>query len=520
MNDSKRDCNRKFFASSRFLINQLCARTQAIVCLAIAVYLAQSIPCTGHEQIGDVVVDTDMALDDARALAVVLTAPELNVKAIVTSDGSVTPLVGATNVFRILHFLGITNIQVGAGRALNKPAPPWAERSSTLGWSELPLPPYTTIADATTVLQHVFEQSTNRVIWLCLGPLSNLRALLEAQPKITNRLSRVYYSGGPPDAPDPGWNTKRDPEAARAVFNSGVEIVCVHLPHEQTLLFDNQLYNKIAEFESPAAKLITRLHAHPNVQALLVANHFRAWDETAALALLQPSIGTLQRVSANPKILLLDNCDITRTRTVYLEALRQHERTGSLHKLVTFRVFPTDPELFKPDLQPFVTEIINRHGLEEWKLVILTSELHGHLGIYSILGAKMALRAREVLGADIDELRVESFAGLKPPLSCLNDGLQVGTGATLGHGTIRVVETTTPEPTAVFFHEDRKLRMSVKEEVLKQVKEAIRAAIAAYGDQTPAYFDQVRRIAVEAWRSLDRTNIFEEVIETSIEPGV
>ena len=78
--------------------------------------------------------------------------------------------------------------------------------------------------------------------------------------------------------------------------------------------------------------------------------------------------------------------------------------------------YPTKPEEYRQDVRPFVKPIIARHGLEEFKATLLTNELHRHLGTYSILGAKMGLRAREILGASLDSLTVISLAGLKMSL--------------------------------------------------------------------------------------------------------
>jgi pyrimidine-specific ribonucleoside hydrolase len=47
-------------------------------------------------------------------------------------------------------------------------------------------------------------------------------------------------------------------------------------------------------------------------------------------------------------------------------------------------------------------------------------------------------------------LEVLSHAGTKPPISCLNDDLQVSTGATLGHGTIPIAADPKPRPEATF----------------------------------------------------------------------
>jgi len=88
------------------------------------------------------------------------------------------------------------------------------------------------------------------------------------------------------------------------------------------------------------------------------------------------------------------------------------------------------------DSTEFAESIINAHGQEEWHMGLLTYQLHGHWGIYSLLGAKMGLYARELSLFSGKVERVISSAGQLPPLSCFNDGLQVSTGATLGNGRI------------------------------------------------------------------------------------
>jgi hypothetical protein len=79
--------------------------------------------------------------------------------------------------------------------------------------------------------------------------------------------------------------------------------------------------------------------------------------------------------------------------------------------MICFKEFPTDPALFSDDMKPYVSKIIAKHGFEEWKAVVLTNELHHHMGLWSILGAKMGVRARELLNAPFDEVDVSSSAG-------------------------------------------------------------------------------------------------------------
>ena len=102
------------------------------------------------------------------------------------------------------------------------------------------------------------------------------------------------------------------------------------------------------------------------------------------------------------------------------------------------KIFPTDSSFYSSDVEPFVAEIIKKYGMDEWTSSVITNELHRHLGVFSIVGVKMGIRAREYFDTGVDEFSTISFAGSDPPLSCINDGLQVSTGSTPGHGLLTV----------------------------------------------------------------------------------
>jgi len=159
-----------------------------------------------------------------------------------------------------------------------------------------------------------------------------------------------------------------------------------------------------------------------------------------------------------------------------------------------------------------ITEIIARHGQEEFKATLLTNELHRHLGTYSILGAKMGIRAREILGADLDTLKVESWASLTPPLSCMNDGLQVATGASLGRGAIRVPEGAS-NPAAVFHYGSKKLTLRLKDDIFQRLRAEQEALVKRFGGMGPEYFREVRAASLKHWLEFDRREIFVETLE-------
>ena len=148
---------------------------------------------------------------------------------------------------------------------------------------------------------------------------------------------------------------------------------------------------------------------------------------------------------------------------------------------VVFNRFPVQREMFNYDVRPIIDSAIARYGYDEWKANVMTDEFHGHLGVFSIVGAKMGIKARELFGVGPDMLEVITYAGTRPPYSCLNDGIQVSTGATLGMGTIHLAADSITRPSAVFTYKGRSVRISLKKEYLEKVDADINEGIVKFG---------------------------------------
>ena len=176
-----------------------------------------------------------------------------------------------------------------------------------------------------------------------------------------------------------------------------------------------------------------------------------------------------------------------------------------------FSSFPDHTEDFKEDIQPHIQKIIATHGADEFRCGVLTSEIHGHLGIYAIIGMKMGLYARDILDADLDEIKIISFAGSKPPVSCLNDGLQVSTGATLGHGLIEISDNENKRPEAIFTKDKNSIQLILKEKYWNLIKQDIKKAIQDNNGLTEGYWIDVRELAIKYWLEWKRDLIFDEV---------
>jgi pyrimidine-specific ribonucleoside hydrolase len=477
---------------------------------AILVCLALLMPAAAfaHEMRAPLIVDTDLALDDVRALALLTGLNHYEVRALVTSDGVCAPAQSIRRLPGLFKLLKTPRPPLGMGNKNAQAPPPWRKICGAAYWSHLPSAPMPKTRSALQAISRVLQNATEPVTYLCLGPLSNLAELLTRKPKLAAKIGSVVYFGGLPGHKDPGFNTSRDLKAANKVFGSGLTVYILQRGATRNLRIDRQLMSALMALNSPAARLIKWQAGDPQVRAHVPAQGLPVWDELIVLWLHDPSLATAKSTS-NSRVQMLADVDLQAARLAYLELASGRPEGLQPRRPVLFSRFPTDPALFRPDVAKLVLPIIARHGLEEYKAALITNELHRHLGLLSIVGAKMGIRARELLHASLDQVKVQSEAGLKPPLSCTNDGLQASTGASLGRGTISMKKGP-PRLAAVFSKGKVRWRLKLKPEVRAKIKQQIKGAVKRFPGLTPRYFQEVRRMALQAWLDLDRRKIFIE----------
>ena len=195
----------------------------------------------------------------------------------------------------------------------------------------------------------------------------------------------------------------------------------------------------------------------------------------------------------------------------YLKYFRQQKKTGNIKSghFVALYGFPVNRELYVYDVRQIMDSAITRYGIDEWKACVMTDEFHGHLGVFSIVGAKMGIYAREYFGIGTDLLEINTYAGSKEPLSCMNDGLQVSTGATLGQGSIHLITDTIAKPQAVFTYQNRSILIKLKSGYLKALKSVIDEGVKNYGLEDEGYWTLIRQTSFKFWLEWDRNEIFE-----------
>jgi pyrimidine-specific ribonucleoside hydrolase len=143
------------------------------------------------------------------------------------------------------------------------------------------------------------------------------------------------------------------------------------------------------------------------------------------------------------------------------------------------------------------------------KAILISDEFHGHLGVFSNVGAKMGIFAREHFGIGTDLLEINTYAGSKEPLCCMNDGLQVSTGATLGQGSIHLIENTVATPETVFTYNDHSIGLKLKPEYLKELQGVISEEVKNYGLMDEDYWNLIRQTSIRYWLEWDRKKIFD-----------
>lgn len=180
-----------------------------------------------------VVIDTDIGddLDDALALALALSSPELDVRGITTVAGDAHTR--ALIVCRLLHAVGRKEIPVASGAAAR--AVPDFNGQMQYGLR----PAFRNRPTEELAVEFLYKQlkaAPGELTIIALGPLTNVAALLAKYPDCKPWIKRlvvmggavkVGYNGKPPAEPE--WNIKSDVEAAKAVFASGVPLTVVPL---------------------------------------------------------------------------------------------------------------------------------------------------------------------------------------------------------------------------------------------------------------------------------------------------
>jgi purine nucleosidase len=196
-------------------------------------------------------IDTDTASDDAVAIMMALSAPDVRVVGLTTVAGNVGLEQATRNALLTAEICG-SNVPVFAGAAepLIRPHEHahWFHGRDGLGDHGYPAPKRVPEREHAVEAILRLARAEPGLTLVTLGPLTNVALALAHDPSVAGRIGRCVVMGGAPCCegnvtPAAEYNIWVDPEAARMVFRSAmpIEMVGWHVSRGESVLNDAEI---------------------------------------------------------------------------------------------------------------------------------------------------------------------------------------------------------------------------------------------------------------------------------------
>ena len=207
-----------------------------------------------------IIIDCDPGHDDAIALLLALASPEVELLGVTTVAGNQTLPKTTTNALRVLELVDRADIPVAAGAARplvrELKVAEWIHGESGLDGPTLTEPK--TEADrchAIDLIAELVESHGEPIALVPVGPLTNIALLLARYPELESRLGPVVAMGGAVGlgnvTPSAEFNVWQDPEAARRVFQSELEVTMIGLDVTHSALLGPREADELREAGTP-----------------------------------------------------------------------------------------------------------------------------------------------------------------------------------------------------------------------------------------------------------------------------
>jgi len=445
-----------------------------------------------------VIIDTDGGIDDLKAITMLLASPDVRVLAITVSQG----VLSAENAYKKVKSLLNSFYHEGIPVGINK--------NNSRSRNEFPVALQTIWGDESRVnmeeapgnmnlISEILSVEKTKISFISLGSMTTAYGALTEIPAFRKQVKEFIWSAdGAADTK--GYNYNIDKKASEKMLKQEVPVHIVRKYIDTDVVFyDDELIRSISTVNTAYAEKITEFF-----NSVTTKNHsfsYEGTDEMVAVFIHYPDL-FLNKILGNISESIPS--DFIGIKESMLRILKGE----TVNRNQVIRQTPVDPSFYFEDVGPVVTEIVSMYGIDEWTSGVIANELHRHLGIYTIIGVKMGIRAREYFNTGVDEFKATSYAGSISPLSCMNDGLQVSTGATPGHGLLTVRNDTVTRPAVDITYLNRRIRLTLKPELIEKISSSLKEYNFVYGLDSNIYWELVRKDALKYWLELDRHDIF------------
>ena len=249
-----------------------------------------------------IIFDTDPGIDDALALLLLATSPEMELLAITVTHGNTSQEKCLRNALQLVELAGIPEIPVarGASEPLVKDLSVAEETHGDggLGYAQLPessVKPHSLMAH--DLIIDLIEKNPGEITLLCVGPMTNIALAFLKRPTITSQVKKIVSMGGAihypgNSTPQSEYNVFCDPEAFDIVLKAGIEFVLVPLDVTYKCIFTTEHLARINEaradiknFLEDSTRFYMEFHeSHQGIQGCAIN------DPLAAAYLIDPTL--------------------------------------------------------------------------------------------------------------------------------------------------------------------------------------------------------------------------------------
>lgn len=209
-----------------------------------------------------VILDTDIGddIDDAYALALLASSPDVRLLGVTAGFGQTSER--AQIAAKLLHAMGRNDVPVFAGRRGG------AKIGRQYEWARSFHSPSLKTEEAVQFLKREIDKRPGQITIIGIGPLVNIGDLLTRYPETAKKIRRVVIMGGsvyvgynnaPPTNPE--WNIKAAPDAAKALFTSGVPLEMAGLEVTTMMKLEPELQKRIYGYGTPVTDALAALTA-------------------------------------------------------------------------------------------------------------------------------------------------------------------------------------------------------------------------------------------------------------------
>ena len=218
-----------------------------------------------------IIIDTDPGQDDAVAILLALASPdELEVLGITAVAGNVPLSLTERNARIVCELAGRPDIAVYAGcdRPLRRKlvTAEHVHGKTGLDGPELPEPKIKLQEKhgVDFIIDTILQEPGNSVSLCPLGPLTNIASAILKQPKIVSRIKQIVLMGGAyfevgNITPTAEFNIFVDPDAAKIVFEAGIDMVVMPLDVTHKALVTGERNEAFRRLKSPVGIAVAEM---------------------------------------------------------------------------------------------------------------------------------------------------------------------------------------------------------------------------------------------------------------------